>query len=323
MSWPADADLVSGVTSASIRAWTFASLLSSAMNSVALSILALLALMTKPVATPMTLSWLPAASGICRQVDVIEVEVGCLVDRPADQPRPDRMHGRLALEEELGALVVVDGIRALVDAFVVGQLGDVAECLLPLGGRELAGPAEGLAAYASSPTTREAMCDSQLPAAHRSLLPDAIGVMPAAFSVSHAARSSSQVVGGWTPASARSFLLYQRTLVTSAEYGTMTVFPSTVYCDRVGVVEQARECAIVGKGRGDVRGEAVLDSLLEPAARPLEVDVRCVPSAQQVLQSDRLVEIVVLVVQLDRRAGVGRLELLRDVIPDADLRLAG
>ena len=61
------------------------------------------------------------------------------------------------------------------------------------------------------------MWASQLPAGHRSLLPDAIGVMPFAFSASHAASSSSQVVGGWTPASSSSWVLYQRTLVTSAE----------------------------------------------------------------------------------------------------------
>jgi len=64
MSWPADADLVSGVTSASISFWTFSSLFSIAMNSAALSTLALLALITKPVWTPITLSWLPAPSGI-------------------------------------------------------------------------------------------------------------------------------------------------------------------------------------------------------------------------------------------------------------------
>jgi hypothetical protein len=49
------------------------------------------------------------------------------------------------------------------------------------------------------------------------LLPDAIGMMPAALSLSHAARSSSHVVGGCTPASDMIFLLYQSTFVTSAE----------------------------------------------------------------------------------------------------------
>ena len=44
MSWPADADLASGVTSASMSVWTFSALLSSARNSIALSILGLLAL---------------------------------------------------------------------------------------------------------------------------------------------------------------------------------------------------------------------------------------------------------------------------------------
>ena len=58
---------------------------------------------------------------------------------------------------------------------------------------------------------------SQLPAAQRSLLPVAIGITPAPSSAVHAARSSSQVAGGLTPASANSALLYQSTLVTSAE----------------------------------------------------------------------------------------------------------
>ena len=68
---------------------------------------------------------------------------------------------------------------------------------------------------------------SQLPAAQRSLLPVVMGMMPAALSVSQAASSSSHVVGGVTPCSARSGTLYQSTLVTSAVCGTSTTLPST------------------------------------------------------------------------------------------------
>ena len=85
-----------------------------------------------------------------------------------------------------------------------------------------------MAAYTSSPTTRDTMWLRKLPAAHRSLLPDAMGMMPLAFSVSQAASSSSQVVGGVMPASARICLSYHRTLVTSAVYGSITTLPSMV-----------------------------------------------------------------------------------------------
>ena len=51
-----------------------------------------------------------------RQVDEVELQVGRLVDRPAHQPRADGMHRRLALEEQLRALVVGDRVGALVDA---------------------------------------------------------------------------------------------------------------------------------------------------------------------------------------------------------------
>ena len=44
MSWPADAEIASGVTSASMSFWTFSSLLRSAMKSTASFCLGLLAL---------------------------------------------------------------------------------------------------------------------------------------------------------------------------------------------------------------------------------------------------------------------------------------
>ncbi len=55
-----------------------------------------------------------------------------------------------------------------------------------------------------------------------------MGTMPAALSVSHAASSSSNVVGGVTLFSASSGTLYQSTLVTSAVWGTRTTLPSTI-----------------------------------------------------------------------------------------------
>ena len=77
------------------------------------------------------------------------------------------------------------------------------------------------------------------------------------------------------------------------------------------------------EGVGEVRRVAVLVALLEAGTGPLEVDVGGVAAGEQVLQADRLVQVVVLVVHLDLRVGMRRLELPGDVVPDADLGLAG
>src|SRR3954464_4382199 len=73
---------------------------------------------------------------------------------------------------------------------------------------------------------------------------------------------------------------------------------------------------------GDVGDVAILLALLQALTGPLEVDVRCVPAREQVLQADRLVQIVLLVVHLDLGLGVRGHVLLGDVIPDADLGFA-
>ena len=87
------------------------------------------------------------------------------------------------------------------------------------------------------------------------------------------------------------------------------------------LVEQLAELG-VGDGAGEVEGEALLDALLEAGAGPLEVDVGRVATAQQVGQADRLVEVVVLEVELDGDARVGLLEGGAGGLPHGDLRLA-
>ena len=89
-----------------------------------------------------------------------------------------------------------------------------------------------------------------------------------------------------------------------------------------GVVPDARQRAGLELLR-DVGREAVLDALLEAGTGPFEVDVRGVLAIEQPREADRLVQVVLLVVDLHLGLGMGGHVLLGDIVPDTDLRLAG
>ena len=108
--------------------------------------------------------------------------------------------------------------------------------------------------------------------------------------------------------------------MTSAVWGTSTTLPSIdARGHTLGSTTMPGE-RTRGHGLGQVGGVAVRGPLRHAAAGPLEVDVRRVRPAEQLLEPDRLVQVVVLVVHLDLDARVGRLELGRDVVPDRDRR---
>ena len=169
--------------------------------------------------------------------------------------------------------------------------------------------------------TRDTTWLAKLPPAHRSRLPIDIGISPASAIVGQRARNSSHVAGGVDPE------LVEEVDVVPDDVGDVGV--ARDHDDLVvdghavegALVEQLAELG-VGDGAGEVEGEALLVALLEAGAGPLEVDVRRVAAAQQVGQADRLVQVVVLEVELDRDPLVGLLEGGAGGLPDGDLRLA-
>ena len=110
------------------------------------------------------------------------------------------------------------------------------------------------------------------------------------------------------------------TLVTSALPGTITIWSSTVMLLKA-LSSNSSPSSVSATALERSRAKPC-STRLEAGAGPLEVDVRRVAAAQQVGQADRLVQVVVLEVELDRDARVGLLEGGAGGLPHGDLRLA-
>ena len=161
-----------------------------------------------------------------------------------------------------------------------------------------------------------------LPIGHLSLLPSMIGVIPAALSLAHTrhelvpGRGRRQLVGA------------EDRLVVPEHVGDVPAPGDHV---RLAVDDHPRVCRRVETAgeprirdrRGDVGAVAVVDLGLEPGARPLEVHIGRVSRREQVVEPDRLVDVVLLDDDLHRPARVLRLVGGLELREDPVNRLAG